>query len=179
MFFKSFGLTALFASAASALPALSTTSNSASTIIPRSSGGIEIVNNLNIPVYLWSVSNSAGDMHELAPQGGNYQEDWRTNPDGGGVSLKLSTIPNQNDVLQFEYTGAEDTIFWDMSCINMGTDSQFTKFGFAVKSSSPQCPTAVCQAGDGNCAAAYLKPDDNEATHGCPIDTNFRLEIGQ
>lgn len=175
MFFKTL---ALFATAVSAMPILPST-ESVNTLLPRDNGGVNIVNNLDFPIYIWSVSNNAGDMQTLEANGGAYNENWRHNNNGGGVSIKLATKPTQDDVLQFEYTPSSNTIFWDMSCINMGTDSEFTKYGFAVKSSDHQCPTAVCHANDASCSAAYLRPDDNQATHGCPIETAFQLEIGQ
>ncbi|BDD56762.1 hypothetical protein MPDQ_003776 [Monascus purpureus] len=176
MMFKSFGLAAAFAATlSSAFPAIVPRNASGSDI----TGGVQIVNNLNVPVYAWSVADTVGSMQTLAANGGSYSENWRVNSNGGGVSIKLATTPSQDDVLQFEYTEAGSTIFWDLSCINMGTNSEFTKFGFAVTANNPQCPSAVCKAGDTACADAYLQPDDNEATHGCPINTGFTLAIGQ
>ncbi|KAJ5240155.1 hypothetical protein N7468_004774 [Penicillium chermesinum] len=180
MFTKTFGLAAVFATMASALP---------SGVIRRGgpappSGSVLITNNLNQDVYAWSVADTAGPMQTLSANGGTYTEAWRANPNGGGVSIKLATDPNQSDVLQFEYTESTDTIFWDLSCINMGTGSEFTKYGFSVLpsdsgSDSKSCPSAVCKAGDSACAAAYLQPTDDHATHGCPIDTGLALTIGQ
>lgn len=143
-------------------------------------GGVEIVNNMEFNVYAWSVSNRAGEMKTLSAGGGSYSEPWQTNSNGGGVSIKLSTQPNQDDVLQFEYTQGGDTIFWDMSCINMGTDSKFTEYGFTVEPSetTENCPSVNCHAGDKDCADAYLQPKDDHATHGCPINTSFKMNIG-
>ncbi|KAJ5920776.1 hypothetical protein N7466_009102 [Penicillium verhagenii] len=180
MFKKTFGFAALFAALTSALPS--------GMIVKRndteaSSGTVLITNNLDMDVYAWSVSNDVGPMQTLSANGGTYTEAWRTNPNGGGISIKLSTQPDQSDVLQFEYTEAGDTIYWDLSCINMEANSEFTQYGFSVlptdSGNSDSCPSAVCKAGDSACADAYLQPTDDHATHGCPIDTGLALTIGQ
>lgn len=180
MFTKTIGLAAAFATLASALPSGMVKRNST---VPAG-GTVLITNNLDKDVYAWSVSQDVGPMQTLSANGGTFTEAWRTNPDGGGISIKLATDPSQSDVLQFEYTQSTDTIFWDLSCINMESDSEFTQYGFSVLPSdsgndSTSCPTAVCKAGDSNCAAAYLQPTDDHATHGCPIDTGLALTIGQ
>ncbi|KAJ5493007.1 Secreted thaumatin-like protein cetA [Penicillium diatomitis] len=179
MFTKTFGFAAAFAALASALP------NNLANMVRRDNtatgGSVLITNNLSVDVYAWSVTDVSGPMITLPANGGVYTEAWQTNPNGGGVSIKLSTDPNQQDVLQFEYTQAVDTIFWDLSCINMGSNSQFTKYGFAVlpTESSSSCPSAICAAGDSACSDAYLIPTDDYATHGCPINTGLSLTIGQ
>ncbi|GAD96807.1 extracellular thaumatin domain protein, putative [Paecilomyces variotii No. 5] len=186
MFSKILGLATVFAGVASALPA---PAPATAQIIPRSSngtssgqttgGGVTIVNNLGQDLYAWSVSDQADStMHTLSANGGTYSETWQTNPNGGGVSIKLATEPEQTDVLQYEYTLSSDTIFWDLSCINMGTSSEFTSKGFAVTSDDGSCPTATCAPGDKACADAYLIPTDDHATHGCPSHDNFVLNIG-
>ncbi|BCS22220.1 putative extracellular thaumatin domain protein [Aspergillus puulaauensis] len=144
-------------------------------------GGVTIVNNMDSDVYAWSVANSVSSMHTLSAGGGSYTESWQSNSNGGGVSIKLSTSQDQTDVLQFEYTQGGETIFWDMSCIDMDRDaSTFTKNGFDVSPSqtSDNCPAVNCHAGDATCAEAYLQPKDDHATHGCPIDTSFVLTLG-
>ncbi|KAJ5601862.1 hypothetical protein N7510_011396 [Penicillium lagena] len=178
MFTKTMGLAAIFATAASALPSGMMMRRNGTA---PSGGGVQITNNLSQDIYAWSVSDDVGPMQTLSANGGSYSENWRINPNGGGISIKLATTPDQSDVLQFEYTEGGDTIYWDLSCINMGTDSEFTQYGFAVQPSitTGSCPSAVCQAGDSACAAAYLQPDDNAATHGCPINTGLGLTIGQ
>lgn len=140
-------------------------------------GGVTIYNNISQDLYLWSVGEDANKMITV-PQGETYSEDWRINPNGGGISIKISTDPNQNDVLQYEYTLAEPKIFWDLSCIDMGTGSLFSEVGFDVTSNSDQCENATCKPGDTQCSAAYLVPSDNHATHGCPQSTNMILNIG-
>lgn len=178
MFTKTFGIAAVFATLASALPSGMMVRRN--DTVPAS-GSVLITNSLQSDIYAWSVSQDVGPMQTIKAGGGTYSEQWQTNPNGGGISIKIATDPSQSDVLQFEYTQAADTIFWDLSCINMGSDSEFTKYGFAVlpsEGASDSCPTAVCTAGDANCASAYLQPTDDHATHGCPIDTGLALTIG-
>ncbi|KAL4804188.1 hypothetical protein BDV18DRAFT_36321 [Aspergillus unguis] len=144
-------------------------------------GGVTITNNMDSDVYAWSVSNGDSKMHTLSSGGGSYTESFQTNSNGGGISIKLSTSQEQQDVLQFEYTESGDTIFWDMSCIDMDTSSStFTKNGFSVSPSQggDDCPSVSCGAGDSSCAEAYLQPKDDHATHGCPIDTSFSVSLG-
>lgn len=180
MFTKTVGLAAAaFAAIASALPHGSLSRRGNDTVPSIPGGGVVIVNNLADTVYAWSVANVAGPMQTLTAPSGSYTESWRTNPDGGGISIKLATTQSQADVLQFEYTTAGDLIFWDLSCINMAAGSEFTQYGFSVTSNNPNCPSATCAAGDEACAAAYLYPSDNSATHGCSLDTTFTLTIGQ
>ncbi|KAF9889184.1 hypothetical protein FE257_007673 [Aspergillus nanangensis] len=177
MFTKTISAVAALAALTTALP---------QQVVRRDDGGAVLIqNNLDTTVYAWSVSDSVSEMHTLSANGGSYTESWRTNDNGGGISIKLSTKQDQSDVLQFEYTKGDDdsTIFWDMSCIDLGTDSDFTKYGFAVTPSQSgnegqDCPTVNCHAGDEACAEAYLQPKDDHATHGCPIDTTFTLNIG-
>lgn len=192
MFTKALGLAAAFATLTSALPHVprgsGTPSASASASPSPSSsgspqgGGVSITNNLEHNVYLWVVGAGVDDqMHKLDSQGGKYSGSWQVPPGGGGVSIKLSTTPDQSNILQFEYTVADPLVFWDLSCINMQSHSEFSKYGFAVKPSNPSgsCPKAICQAGDVACSAAYLFPSDNQATHGCPVDTFLEMDIGQ
>ncbi|KGO42187.1 hypothetical protein PEX1_046280 [Penicillium expansum] len=180
MFTKTLGFAALFSAMASALPQDMMVRRQG--MVRRDGGGVTITNNLAQDVYAWSVAGDVGPMQTITSGGGTYSETWRTNPNGGGISIKLALDPNQNDVLQFEYTEAGDTIFWDMSCIDMQAgNNKFTEFGFSVIPSgeSSTCPTAICKAGDTACSAAYLTPTDDHATHGCPIDTALNLSLGQ
>ncbi|KAJ9244064.1 putative extracellular thaumatin domain protein [Paecilomyces variotii] len=180
MFSKILGLATVFAGVASALPAqIITRSTNGTASAQTTGGGVTIINNLGSDLYAWSVANNADvPMITLKANGGTYSETWKTDPNGGGVSIKLATQPSQADVLQFEYTLSSDTIFWDLSCINMGTSSEFTSKGFAVTSDDSTCPTATCAPGDTACADAYLIPTDDHATHGCPSQDNLVLNIG-
>lgn len=170
-FTQTFGLAAALASVASALPTARSTNGT-------SGGGVSIINHMEKTMYLWSVADS-GDVPMITlPQGETYSENWRTNSNGGGISIKMATTPSQDDVLQYEYTLSGPTIFWDLSCINMGVNSEFTKAGFAVTSNTPNCESAICAPGDAACADAYLIPTDDHATHGCDAGTQMTLNIG-
>jgi len=141
------------------------------------SDGVQIVNNMEKTVYLWSVSDVSSDMVTLN-SGETYSENWRTNPNGGGISIKISFTPEQTDVLQYEYTYQYPTIWWDLSCINMGDNSEFTTMGFAVSSTDSACESATCAPGDVACAAAYLLPNDDWATHSCVSSDLLKLDLG-
>ncbi|KAE8148189.1 hypothetical protein BDV25DRAFT_158837 [Aspergillus avenaceus] len=177
MMFKNVFSLAAIASIATALPTMERRSSNAST---AGTGGVNIVNNMDCTVYAWSVSDSVSHMHTLSAGGGSYHESWRLNDNGGGISIKLATEPHQGDILQFEYTQnlEANQIFWDMSAINMAQDNDFTKAGFSVSPSHGDCPGVFCAAGDTQCAEAYLKPDDDHATHGCVLDTDFTVQLG-
>ncbi|KAF9885352.1 hypothetical protein FE257_012969 [Aspergillus nanangensis] len=160
------------------LAAVAGLSNALPHVERQAAGGVLIVNNMDIPVYAWSVADGPVEMMTLPALGGSYTEQWRTNSNGGGISIKLSTDPVQSDVLQFEYTEAGDTIFWDMSAVDLSLESIFTDRGFFVTPSDPICPAVTCQAGDKACSEAYLQPFDDHATHGCPINTFLTLNLG-
>ncbi|PCG90325.1 Hypothetical protein PENO1_099720 [Penicillium occitanis (nom. inval.)] len=169
-FTKAFGLLAAFSALASAAPTsinstntdTNTTTTTATTHGTANTGGnggnVNIHNNMQDAIY--------------------YTESWRTNPNGGGISIKMAMKPEQVDVLQYEYTLQGDTIFWDLSIIDMGTSSQFTKVGFAVTSNDSGCPSATCAPGDTACADAYLVWNDDHAIDGCPAGTQMTLNVG-
>jgi len=175
LFIKFLGLAVAFAGFVSALPTLlsrrDTVSNSAG-------GSVTVVNHTPETLYLWSVANQANPMVTVPANGGTYVESWRLNSGGGGISLKISSSQSQNDLLQYEYTLASPTIFWDLSCINMGQNSFFTHAGFEVVSDNSNCPSAICPAGETQCHDAYNIPTDDHATHGCDCGTHMTLNIG-
>ncbi|GAQ12167.1 hypothetical protein ALT_9488 [Aspergillus lentulus] len=165
-FSKFFSLAAAFALTASALP-----------LAPRAtSGGVQIVNNMSEDVYLWSVSDSSSEMQTI-PTGASYTEAWRTNPNGGGISIKMSTAADLGSVLQFEYTEAGETLFWDLSSINLSPQSPLIAAGFGVSIDDASCPTAACAPGDVNCAESYQFPDDHN-TRACGTGAAFTLTLG-
>ncbi|QGA12870.1 hypothetical protein EYB26_000515 [Talaromyces marneffei] len=189
-FTKAFGLLAAIGTLASAAPTSMNSTTTTTTTATNSttthgtvntnggnSGSVNIHNNMKDTIYYWSVSEDAGSMKSLDP-GASYTESWRTNPNRGGISIKMAMKPEQVDVLQYEYTLQGDTIFWDLSLIDMGTSSEFTKVGFAVTSNDSGCPSATCAPGDTACADAYLVWNDDHATHGCPAGTQMTLNIG-
>ncbi|KAF7716062.1 Uncharacterized protein PECH_008706 [Penicillium ucsense] len=142
-----------------------------------SGSGINIVNNLNQTVYLWSISNTGGDMQTLPASGGTYTEKWRINSDGGGISIKMATTTSLSSVLQFEYTKGDDTLWWDLSSINLASDSPFISSGFQVTTDDSSCSSATCHAGDVGCKEAYQKPDDVD-TRSCSSSAAFTLVLG-
>ncbi|EED20293.1 conserved hypothetical protein [Talaromyces stipitatus ATCC 10500] len=189
MFSKALGLFAALSAVATALPAVHNSNNvrhhahsQHRQLMARqeaniTSDGVQIVNNMEKTVYLWSVSDVSSEMYTLN-SGESYSENWRTNPNGGGVSIKISFSPEQTNVLQYEYTYQDPIIWWDLSCINMGDNSEFTTMGFAVSSADSTCEAATCAPGDIACAAAYLLPDDNWATHSCQSHDLLKLDLG-
>jgi hypothetical protein len=165
-FSKILSLAAAFALTASALP-----------LAPRgTNGGVEIVNKMSEPVYLWSVSDTASEMQTI-PTGASYTETWRTNPNGGGISIKIATAADLASVLQFEYTEAGETLFWDLSSINLNPASPLIAAGFGVNIDDASCPTATCAPGDVNCAESYQFPDDHN-TRACGTGAAFTLTLG-
>lgn len=168
-------------SVAPATTSVAPSTSSAKKPVPTGSqtpgGGVTIINNMGQDMYLWSVSNTPAQMMTLAP-GQTYAETWRINPDGGGISIKVNSVPSLENVLQYEYTLSGDTIFWDVSLINMEVASLLTSLGFEVTSTGAECLSAICPPGDFECAAAYLFPTDDHATHGCPAQTEMTLRLG-
>ncbi|KAJ5084137.1 hypothetical protein NUU61_008716 [Penicillium alfredii] len=164
------GLTTLaMVATTTALPASSPTSSS-------SGSGLNIINNLSDDIYLWTVTDTPGDQKTLS-KGNSHSETWQTNSNGGGVSIKLSTSDSKDSVLQFEYTQDGDTLYWDLSSINLNKDSSFVTQGFKVTTDDDSCKTAQCDAGDSNCAASYQHPDDVN-TNSCRKSAAFTLTLG-
>ncbi|KAJ5542445.1 hypothetical protein N7461_008448 [Penicillium sp. DV-2018c] len=172
-------LTGLLAATAAALPQPNVArSGESGDVEARGSGngGIQIVNNMGTDVYLWTTSSDPGSMKTLSA-GGDYSEDWTTNSNGGGISIKMSTSQNKDSVLQFEYTQDDDKFFWDMSSIDLDETSEFVKSGFTAKPSDSSCRSATCSPGDANCKEAYQNPDDVN-TYSCSKDSSFTLTLG-
>lgn len=140
-------------------------------------GGVRVVNNMARDVFLWSVSDVPSSM-VVVPSGECYQEDWRLNPDGGGISIKMSTTPDMMDILQYEYTLIPPIAWWDVSEINMSPGSEFQALGFTVTSDNASCPTVTCGRADAACPGVYHKPDDDYATHACHETTHMTLTLG-
>ena len=142
-------------------------------------GGIEVVNNMDQPAYLWSVDNKPGVMKTLAANIGSYFELWRPNPDNGGISLKVSLTPDETSVLQLEYTykPGDPTIWYDGSVINLDLGSAFIKKGYSLISNDPSCPTFTCAPDDFKCAV-YWHWNDDKATHSCNVNAGFKLILG-
>jgi hypothetical protein len=172
-------LTGLLAATAAALPQPNwARSDESGAVAARGSdgGGIQIVNNLGKDVYLWTTSSDPGSMKTLSA-GGDYSEDWTTNDNGGGISIKMSTSQDKASVLQFEYTPDGDTFYWDMSSIDLDESSEFIKHGFTAEPSDSSCRSASCSPGDVNCAESYQNPDDVN-TYSCSMGSSFTLTLG-
>ncbi|KAF7157647.1 hypothetical protein CNMCM5623_002021 [Aspergillus felis] len=202
MFFSKILFPAAFALTVSALPqfypggsmtrpgatatstaSISTTSTSASTsaspsaTTSSSSGGsVKILNNLGSTVYLWSTSDTSSAMQTIA-SGETYSETYQTNSDGGGISIKMATTESEASVLQFEYTKDSDTLYWDLSAIDMGSDSKFVTAGFSATPSDSSCSSVTCAAGDSDCNEVYHKSDD-VATQSCSATAGITVTLG-
>ncbi|CAG8155713.1 unnamed protein product [Penicillium salamii] len=171
-------LTGLLAATAAALPQPHRARSEGSAVETRGSdGGIKIVNNMGSDVYLWTTTSDSGSMKTLSSGGGHYSEDWTTNSNGGGISIKMSTSQDKDSVLQFEYTQHDDTLFWDMSSIDLDSSSEFIKSGFTAEPSDSSCRSSTCAAGDADCSEAYQKPDDVN-TYSCSLSSGFTLTLG-
>jgi hypothetical protein len=171
-------MTGLLAATAVALPQPHWTRDAESNVEARGSGGgVQIVNNMDTDVYLWSTDSGSGSMQTMKSGGGDYSEKWNTNSNGGGISIKMSTSESEDSVLQFEYTQDGSTIYWDMSSIDLDSTSDFVKSGFTVEPSDSSCTSVSCAAGDAGCKEAYQKPDD-VATNSCSLDAGFTLTLG-
>ncbi|KAL2802783.1 hypothetical protein BJX63DRAFT_413999 [Aspergillus granulosus] len=185
MIFYKLPMAATFALAASALPQVFQSSTTTSSIAGRGTssasqdGGVSIINNLNITVYLWSTvsTSSSSDMQSLAPGGGSYFESWQTTSDGSGISIKMSTTEDQSSVLQFEYTSDDGTLYWDLSSIDLDKDSIFVEEGFSATPDDSSCSAVTCAAGDADCAASYQNPDDDD-TNTCNSAVQVTLTLG-
>ncbi|KAJ5923398.1 Secreted thaumatin-like protein calA [Penicillium verhagenii] len=154
----------------------SSTSDVVETATATGGSGVKVVNNLSETVYLWTTSNVSEDMVTIE-SGDHYYEDWQINSDGGGISVKMSTSTDESSVLQFEYTKEDETIWWDMSSINLEKTSLFVQYGFAVTSNDASCTTVTCDAGDSDCSESYQMPDDVD-TLSCASSAAFILDLG-
>ncbi len=169
MFFANALIASILATTAAALPHRARASST--------SGNVQFVNNMGSDIYLWTTSSDSGSMKTLTSGGGTYSEEWQTNSNGGGISIKLSTTQNEDSVLQFEYTVDSGTLYWDLSSINLDSSSDFIKSGFSVKPSDSSCKAATCEPGDANCADSYQHPDDVN-TLSCSVDAQYIVTLG-
>ncbi|KAJ5634682.1 hypothetical protein N7528_002524 [Penicillium herquei] len=187
MIFTNVFITSIIAATAAALPhpnavrrdaTATTTSSSASSTSTSSGGSLEIVNNMDSTVYMWDTSSESSAMETIDSNGGTHTESsWEINSDGGGISIKLSTSENEDSVLQFEYTVEGDTLYWDLSSINLDSDSDFITAGFSVTTNDDSCTTASCSAGDSDCLESYQQPDDVD-TNSCSTSAKYTLTLG-
>ncbi|OAX80692.1 hypothetical protein ACJ72_04969 [Emergomyces africanus] len=120
-------------------------------------GTASVKNNCDCPVYLWSVANLGNVPRHTINPGETYVEEYRTNPNGGGISLKISKNYSDLVITQFEYTLAGPKVFYDVSNIN---GYPFVDFGVSLASPSGSCPAVHCPPGVKLCKGAYNNPDD-------------------
>jgi len=135
-------------------------------------GKANIQNNCEDDAYIWSIAHCAAeDMVTLKP-GESYSEDYRTNENGGGISLKISLNKDQKEVSQFEYTisETEHKVYYDLSNID---GYPFKDGGISITPSDDSCPKVDCKPGVEKCEEAYNKPDDDHATKGCSLGTDL------
>lgn len=137
-------------------------------------GTASVTNACSFPVYLWSVSNSAGSMQTLESGSGSYSEAYQTNADGGGISIKISNDTSQESVTQLEYTLQGSNLFYDLSNIN---GYPFMEGGVSLSPSMSSCNAVSCPPGVAECSGVYNDPNDNEATSGCTSACNLQLTL--
>ncbi|KAI9830544.1 MAG: hypothetical protein M1819_005502 [Sarea resinae] len=142
-----------------------------------SAGTATVQNNCGYDVYVWSVADQAdAPMTTLNSGNPSYSEAFRTNGNGGGISIKLSTQNDQSTVTQFEYTLSSDesNVYYDLSNIN---GNPFEQGGTSLTPSDSSCTSVSCAAGVSDCTGAYNQPDDNWATQGCSSSTDLTLTL--
>ncbi|KAB8068751.1 hypothetical protein BDV29DRAFT_195428 [Aspergillus leporis] len=157
--------------------ASSTASAPSTSTSTSGSGSVQIVNNLDTIVYLWSTSGSSSEMQTLSSGGGTYSEAWHTQSSGGGISIKMATTESESSVLQFEYTGDGETLYWDLSSINLDSDSEFITAGFSATPDDSSCSSVSCSAGDTDCAESYQEAGDTD-TNSCSASAGITVTLG-
>ena len=132
------------------------------SISPINCVGTAFIENwCNFEVYVWSVANVTNNsINNLAPTIGDYSETYRTNPNGGGISLKIATTWNDSYITQFEYTynTTNPNVYYDISNVN---GYPFEAWGLALSQSTLNCSSIFCDAGVDLCPDVYNKPDDD------------------
>lgn len=89
----------------------------------------------------------------------------------------MATTESQASVLQFEYTKASDTLYWDLSAIDMDSDSEFITAGFSATPSDASCSSVTCAAGESDCSEVYQESDD-VATQSCSATAGITVTLG-
>ena len=121
-------------------------------------GTAYIQNWCNFEVYVWSIADVPNNtINYLAPIIGDFSETYRVNPNGGGITLKIATIPVDSYITQFEYTYHTDNpnVYYDISNINR---YPFEIWGLALSPSTlstPFCSLISCDPGVALCPDAY------------------------
>ena len=151
--------------------------------------GVATVNNwCSFPVYLKSDLDYNPPLQTLETNH-TYQEIYRTNDQGAGVSIKMTSnrsianAPNtsiafdQSTITQFEYTYHPGVGLWyDISNVNGGDPWPFELWGLALNTSDPQCMSVPCPPNK-PCTAGYIKPHDDHAVHQCGTDQSLSVTL--
>ncbi|MCJ1394778.1 hypothetical protein MMC18_007658 [Xylographa bjoerkii] len=135
-----------------------------------------VVNNqCGFPVYLWSVGETSSEMFTIEPNGTPYSEEYQTRTDGGGISIKISTVYEDEQIItQFEYTLGKGQLWYDVSNVN---GFPFSDDGLELIPSESSCRNVTCPAGEGACHAAYTLPEDNWATAECDPTSDLTMTL--
>lgn len=137
-------------------------------------GNAIINNHCSDDIYVWSIDATAHAKQHIIASGESYSEPYRINPNGGGISLKMSLNEEHDEISQFEYTLVDPKVFYDLSNVD---GYPFAEGGISIEPSDSSCTTISCDAGEPNCKEAYNEPYDDWATHGCSSDTDLVLEL--
>ena len=119
-------------------------------------GSAIVTNNCGFSVLLRSVDDSVGPEVTIAP-GGTYSEQFHTSGNGGGISIKVDQNgdpASSGDIAQFEYTLADNLVYYDLSLIN---GDPFQAERQAVTPADGSCHQVVCDAGENPCGDAFSK----------------------
>jgi len=139
-------------------------------------GNAKIINLCNFPIFVWSTANETNTTTNFLPaNNGFYTENYRFNPNGGGISLKIATVPVDTVITQFEYTYTANNpnVYYDISNIN---GYPFQQWGFKLIPSISSCPSVFCAPGPQPCTDVYNLPDDI-ATKSCDLSTDLSFSL--
>ena len=136
--------------------------------LAQATGKVQILNQCEYSVNLWSCADEDSQMHTVQP-GKDYEEGYRSKNGGGGISIKIAinattlyTYPAPPvAITQLEYTLGGGKIWYDVSNIN---GYPFKDNGLNLTTSDGGGPAVKCAPGVAHCDAAYNKPDDDHAT---------------
>ncbi len=140
-------------------------------------GTAAIENRCDVEVYIWSIANVPNDtINYLEPNIGSYNETYRVNPNGGGISLKIATVPDDSFITQFEYTYHPENpiLAYDISNIN---GYPFKNWGLYLSPSSWDCSSITCDPGVALCPDVYNQPNDDFAVKSCDVSANLTLTL--
>ncbi|KAK6387457.1 hypothetical protein LTS17_000725 [Exophiala oligosperma] len=140
-------------------------------------GTAAIENWCDVEVYIWSIANVPNDtINYLEPNIGSFNETYRVNPNGGGISLKIATVPDDSFITQFEYTYHPDNpiLAYDISNID---GYPFENWGLYLSPSSGDCSSITCDPGVALCPDVYNQPHDDFAVKSCDVSANLTLTL--